>query len=97
MNPVLASVKSATLEVLNQPPALVNYNLFSTDAVLASALDREGAAWVERGWWNSVRRLAAKKRFAGDFKPMRIRRCCARTTALGIASMRSNFIRRGTS
>ncbi len=46
MNPVLASVKSATLEVLNQPPARVNYNLFSTDAVLASALDREGAAWA---------------------------------------------------
>ncbi len=36
----------ATHEVLNQPPALVNYNLFATDRVLAEALDREGAQWA---------------------------------------------------
>jgi putative acyl-CoA dehydrogenase len=31
---------------LNQPPPLVNYNLFSSDRVLADALDREGASWA---------------------------------------------------
>jgi putative acyl-CoA dehydrogenase len=38
---------NATHEVLNQPPALVNYNLFATDRVLSEALDREGAAWAK--------------------------------------------------
>ena len=33
-------------EVLNQPPPLVDYNLFLTDRPLAEALQREGAAWA---------------------------------------------------
>jgi len=37
---------TATHEVLNQPPPLVDYNLFTCDRVLADALDREGAAWA---------------------------------------------------
>jgi putative acyl-CoA dehydrogenase len=37
----------ATHEVLNQPPPLVNYNLFATDSILASALEREGAGWAK--------------------------------------------------
>ncbi|HYL74220.1 MAG TPA: isovaleryl-CoA dehydrogenase [Bryobacteraceae bacterium] len=36
----------ATHEVLNQAPPLVDYNLFTTDRVLAEALDRESAAWA---------------------------------------------------
>jgi putative acyl-CoA dehydrogenase len=36
----------ATHEVLNQAPPLIDYNLFTTDRVLAEALDREGAAWA---------------------------------------------------
>jgi len=35
-----------THEVLNQPPPLVDYNLFTCDRVLADALNREGAAWA---------------------------------------------------
>jgi putative acyl-CoA dehydrogenase len=38
---------SATHEVLNQPPPLVDYNLFATDTPLAAAVRREGAAWAE--------------------------------------------------
>jgi putative acyl-CoA dehydrogenase len=39
-----ASITS-THDVLNQPPALVDYNLFTSDRVLMEALDREGAGW----------------------------------------------------
>jgi putative acyl-CoA dehydrogenase len=35
-----------THEVLNQPPPLVDYNLFTTDRVLAEAAFREGAGWA---------------------------------------------------
>jgi putative acyl-CoA dehydrogenase len=35
-----------THQVLNQPPLLVDYNAFRTDAVLVEALRREGAAWA---------------------------------------------------
>ncbi|MGD9535557.1 MAG: acyl-CoA dehydrogenase family protein [Alphaproteobacteria bacterium] len=34
-------------EVTNQPPPLVDYNLFDSDPVLRAALAREGAAWAE--------------------------------------------------
>src|SRR6476469_6026542 len=35
--------------VVNQPPPLVDYNLFEADAPLVEAVDREGAGWaVER-------------------------------------------------
>jgi putative acyl-CoA dehydrogenase len=33
-------------EVLNQPPPLVDYNLFDADAPLREALEREGASWA---------------------------------------------------
>jgi putative acyl-CoA dehydrogenase len=35
-----------THEVLNQPPPLVGYDLFTTDRALAAGLDREGASWA---------------------------------------------------
>jgi putative acyl-CoA dehydrogenase len=43
-------------DVLNQPPALVDFNLFSTDRPLREAVAREGAAWAcprleEYGAW----------------------------------------------
>ncbi len=38
---------SAADEVLNQPPPLVDYNLFATDRVLVEALNREGAGWAQ--------------------------------------------------
>jgi putative acyl-CoA dehydrogenase len=34
-----------THEVTNQVPLLANYNLFASDAALAAAVEREGAAW----------------------------------------------------
>jgi putative acyl-CoA dehydrogenase len=37
----------ATHEVLNQPPPLVDYNVFSQDAALVESVRREGAAWAE--------------------------------------------------
>jgi putative acyl-CoA dehydrogenase len=37
---------TTTHEALNQPPPLVDYNLFSSDRVLGEALDREGAGWA---------------------------------------------------
>jgi putative acyl-CoA dehydrogenase len=37
----------ATHEVLNQPPPLVDYDVFGADAALAEAVRREGAAWAE--------------------------------------------------
>src|SRR5437870_2551143 len=42
-----------THEVLNQPPPLEGYDLFSTDRALVEALGREGAGWAEA----RVRRL----------------------------------------
>ena len=33
-------------EVLNQPPPLIDYNLFSTDRALRTAVAREGAGWA---------------------------------------------------
>jgi len=34
-------------EVLNQPPALENYNLFESDKPLREAVAREDGGWVE--------------------------------------------------
>jgi putative acyl-CoA dehydrogenase len=39
-------MKSVSHEVLNQPPPLVDYNLFSTDRTLRTAVAREGAGWA---------------------------------------------------
>jgi putative acyl-CoA dehydrogenase len=35
-----------THEVLNQPPPLVDYDLYSTDRALVEAVEREGAGWA---------------------------------------------------
>ena len=37
-----------THEVVNQPPPLQDYNVFTSDTVLVEALKREGAAWAEQ-------------------------------------------------
>jgi len=36
-----------TSEVFNQPPPLVDYNLFDADAPLREALEREGGSWAQ--------------------------------------------------
>ncbi|MBI3681336.1 MAG: acyl-CoA dehydrogenase family protein [Acidobacteria bacterium] len=47
MRQTLLSPPPATHEVLNQPPALADYNLFTTDQVLAASVRRGGAGWAE--------------------------------------------------
>ena len=47
MNPAVASAHPTTHEVLNQPPALTDYNLFTSDRVLSEAVNREGASWAQ--------------------------------------------------
>ncbi|KFZ31073.1 acyl-CoA dehydrogenase [Pseudidiomarina salinarum] len=38
---------ASTHEVFNQPPALENYNLYTSDVALQEAVRREGAGWAE--------------------------------------------------
>ena len=44
-------------EGLNQPPPLVDYNLFEADAPLSEALEREGAGWAH-DWVSELGHLA---------------------------------------
>ena len=37
-----------THEVTNQPPPLVDYNVFEADRVMTEAVRREGAGWAEQ-------------------------------------------------
>ncbi|MET0559329.1 MAG: acyl-CoA dehydrogenase family protein [Solirubrobacterales bacterium] len=46
-------------EVFNQPPPLVDYNVYESDAPLREAVRREGAEWAEE-------RIAAAGEFAGS-------------------------------
>ena len=39
--------RRVTHEVTNQPPPLVDVNLYETDPALREALHREGAGWAE--------------------------------------------------
>jgi putative acyl-CoA dehydrogenase len=45
MTSIKPSNKYSTHEVTNQPPPLVNYNLFTTDGALKDAVKREGGDW----------------------------------------------------
>jgi putative acyl-CoA dehydrogenase len=53
----------ATHEVFNQPPPLVDYDVFNADAALREALLREGAAWAEE-------ELTALGSLAGSAEPI---------------------------
>ncbi len=44
--PAHAIIRSVTGQALNQPPPLVDFNLFSTDPALCEAVAREGAGWA---------------------------------------------------
>jgi putative acyl-CoA dehydrogenase len=48
-----------THEVANQPPPLVDYNVFESDTVLVEAVKREGAEW-------DLQRIAAAGEYAGS-------------------------------
>jgi putative acyl-CoA dehydrogenase len=51
--------QSGNHEVANQPPPLVDYNVFESDATLREAVRREGADWAEE-------RIAAVGAYAGS-------------------------------
>jgi putative acyl-CoA dehydrogenase len=51
----------STHEVLNQPPPLVDYDLFTTDRALVEAVRREGAAWAEAELAVFGRRLGSRE------------------------------------
>ncbi|HEX6153696.1 MAG TPA: isovaleryl-CoA dehydrogenase [Solirubrobacterales bacterium] len=58
----MATVERRTFgnhEVANQPPPLVDYNLFTADTVLGEAVRREGAEW-------DLERIAAVGEYAGS-------------------------------
>jgi putative acyl-CoA dehydrogenase len=44
--PPQRSYRTAISEALNQPPPLVDYNLFASDRILRQAVAREGAGWA---------------------------------------------------
>src|SRR5438270_3434 len=48
-----------THDVFNQPPPLVDYNLFATDPALVEALRREGAEWDESSISDFGRRIGS--------------------------------------
>lgn len=47
MNDRVVITQLTTHDVLNQPPSLVNINLYESNIVLKEALCREGAGWAE--------------------------------------------------
>ncbi|HKF83231.1 MAG TPA: acyl-CoA dehydrogenase family protein [Solirubrobacterales bacterium] len=58
----MATVERKTFgnhEVVNQPPPLVDYNVFEADTVLVEAVDREGAEWDRE-------RISAAGEYAGS-------------------------------
>jgi putative acyl-CoA dehydrogenase len=67
---------TATHEVFNQPPPLVDYNLFSSDRVLAEATAREGAAWATAELTGFGARLGVRETieagFAANANPPRL-------------------------
>ena len=45
----MTTSRFATHEVLNQPPPLVDYDVFTSDRALGEAVRREGAEWAVDG------------------------------------------------
>ncbi len=60
-----AERQSGTHEVTNQPPPLVDYNVFETDRPLVEAIRREGAEWARE-------RISAVGEFAGSERAQRL-------------------------
>ena len=85
-------------EVQNQPPPLEPYNLFTSDAVLREAVQREQARMGgQRADARSAQRSASRRRSQLGFAANKnSRRSCARSTVTAIASTRSSSIRPGT-
>ncbi|HXP75124.1 MAG TPA: isovaleryl-CoA dehydrogenase [Stellaceae bacterium] len=67
---------TATHEVFNQPPPLLDYNLFSSDKALAEAAQREGAGWAAERLTQLGARLGERETieagFAANANPPRL-------------------------
>jgi hypothetical protein len=77
----MAPAPFETQDVLNQPPPLVDYDLFGTDRALQEAVAREGAGWA-------LDELGSFGRTLG--------RAETSSTATAAGSTRSSSIRPGT-
>ena len=83
--------------VLNQPPALENYNLYECDRPLREALAREGGDWIEETAREFGALLGKSETLRRASWPIAFRQCFTRTIASVIASTKLSFIQRGTS
>jgi putative acyl-CoA dehydrogenase len=67
---------AATHEVFNQPPPLVDYNLFTSDRALAEATAREGAGWAASALTHLGAKLGERQTieagFAANTNPPRL-------------------------
>ncbi len=85
-----------THEVLNQPPPLLDVDVFSSNLPLVEALQREGGGWAAERAAELGRFVGGKPQQCGAAWRTRTSRCCAHTTATETASTRSSSTLRGT-
>jgi putative acyl-CoA dehydrogenase len=67
----MTDLRFATHEVLNQPPPLVGYDLFTTDRALGEAVAREGADWAAASLAAFGKRLGAAETIDWGFQANR--------------------------
>ena len=80
-----------THEVTNQPPPLVDYNLYDSDPILRQALRREGAARYEKKLGAFGAALGSETVLKlGELPPTAKSRSCVPSTATASASTRWN-------
>jgi len=68
LNPAVASAHPTTNEVLNQPPPLTHYNLFTSDRVLSEAVEREDASWAKARLDEFGRLMGSEELIHGGFQ-----------------------------
>jgi putative acyl-CoA dehydrogenase len=77
-------------EVLNQPPPLINYNLFDADAPLREALEREGGSWAHDMVRELGRLAGTEEAIDWASRPTRTHPSSTPMTGSAIASTRSS-------
>lgn len=70
-----------THEVFNQPPPLIDYNLFTSDRALQEAVAREGGDWALQRLAGLAARWVAPRRSSGVSWRTATPRCCRASTA----------------
>jgi len=83
-------------EVTNQPPPLVNYNLFESDPPLRESLEREGAWWAHHMVHELGQLAGTEEAIAWGFQANSTRPNFIPTTVSATASTRSSSIPPGT-